>query len=79
MPIMMYVDETNGWMKVAHCATVNCSSGSVTLSTIDEIGIGAYGEFPEMQINPFTGFAVLSYFNQTNHTSGIILFPKESN
>src|SRR3990167_3164958 len=70
LPIMMYVDETNGWMKVAHCSSKDCS-GAVTKTIVDEIGISAYGEFPELQINPLTGLAVLSYFNQTNHTSGI--------
>ena len=69
LPIMMYVDETNVWMKVAHCNSIDCS-GAVTKTIVDEIGISAYGEFPEIQINPLTGLAVLSYFNQTNHTSG---------
>jgi len=68
LPIIMYVDEANGWMKVAHCSTSNCA-GSVQKTVIDEIGISAYGEFPEMQINPLNGLAVLSYFNQTNSSS----------
>lgn len=71
-PIIMYVDESNGWMKVLHCGTNDCSLGSRTITVIDEIGISAYGEFPEMQINPISGFAVLSYFNQTNSTSGAV-------
>lgn len=68
-PIIMYVDETNGWMKIVHCNTIDCKFESLTITVLDEIGIGAYGEFPEMQINPYNGLPVLSYFNQTNSTS----------
>eukprot|EP00324_Dicrateria_rotunda_P001529 CAMPEP_0206167364 /NCGR_PEP_ID=MMETSP1474-20131121/27883_1 /ASSEMBLY_ACC=CAM_ASM_001110 /TAXON_ID=97495 /ORGANISM="Imantonia sp., Strain RCC918" /LENGTH=247 /DNA_ID=CAMNT_0053571965 /DNA_START=77 /DNA_END=817 /DNA_ORIENTATION=+ len=68
-PVIMYVDETNGWMKVLHCSTPHCDNGTIVISVIDEIGIEAYGEFPEMQINPLNGLPVLSYFNQTNSTS----------
>jgi hypothetical protein len=67
----MYTDEVNGYMKVAHCSTANCQGGNVTLSIVDpNIGVSCYGEFPEMQMNPYTGFPALSYFNQTSVSSG---------
>jgi hypothetical protein len=69
-PVMMYADERTGAIKVAHCGEPDCVGGVVTLTAIDHVGVGCYGEFPELDISPLNGFPILSYFNQTNKTSG---------
>ena len=72
----MYIDETNGDLKYANC---NISYAHLTLSchdtVIDNIGIGAYGVFPEINIySDFQTEPILSYFNTTNDTSGSMKF-----
>ena len=67
---MMYADERTGAIKVAHCLDPDCAGGAATLTAIDHVGVGCYGEFPELDISPLNGFPILSYFNQTNRTSG---------
>lgn len=63
-PVMMYADERTGAIKVAHCFYTDCAGGGASLVPIDHVGVGCYGEFPELDISPLNGFPILSYFNQ---------------
>ena len=58
---------------MARCLSESCISGAADVVVLDEVGRGAYGEFPELDISPLTGFPILSYFNQTNSSSGKFL------
>lgn len=71
-PVIMYADERSGAIKVAHCVYVHCTAGVASKMPVDYAGVGCYGEFPELDISPLNGFPILSYFNQTNKTSGAL-------
>eukprot|EP01104_Vermistella_antarctica_P010530 TRINITY_DN2819_c0_g1_i2.p1 TRINITY_DN2819_c0_g1~~TRINITY_DN2819_c0_g1_i2.p1 ORF type:complete len:276 (-),score=55.60 TRINITY_DN2819_c0_g1_i2:967-1794(-) len=75
LPVMMYTDESNGYMKTCHCFTSDCDANGLTISVVDRsIGYGAYGEFPHLTISPYSPYApVMSYFNQTSPTQGSLM------
>lgn len=73
---VMYTDQTNGDLKYANC---NVSYSEMKLNcrnrVVDNIGIGAYGVFPEMDVySEFQSYPILSYFNSTSNDSGAIKF-----
>ena len=73
---VMYTDQTNGDLKYANC---NISYIEMELScaktVVDNIGIDAYGVFPEMDIySDFQSWPILSYFNSTSDELGAIKF-----
>jgi len=58
LPVISYQDSTNGDLKVAHCENVSCSSGSPTITIVDNaVNVGS-----ESSITIGTdGFPVISY------------------
>ena len=59
--LISYWDNTNGDLKVAHCANVACSSA--TLAALD--AVGSVGYFTSITIGG-DGLGLISYWDQTN-------------
>jgi len=64
LPIISYHDSTNKDLKVAHCGTLDCTSGN-TITTVDSLGdVGTYSS-----ITKGTGagsYPFISYYDATN-------------
>jgi len=69
-------DETNGDLKVAHCADSACTSA--TLTTVDRAG--NVGQYSAVTIGT-DGLALISYYDETNsdlkvaHCSNLFCVP----
>lgn len=61
LPLISYYDETNGDLKVYHCNTLNCASGTAT--TLDSAG--DVGQYTSITIGS-GGFGLISYYDATN-------------
>jgi len=59
--LISYFDDNNGDLKVAHCASVNCTSATLTsLDTVGEVGF-----YDSIQIGS-DGLGLISYWDATN-------------
>ena len=64
LPIISYFDETNNDLKVAACATTDCS-GTPTLTTVDDTGI--VGWYTSIAIRD-NGLPIISYYDNDNES-----------
>ena len=65
LPVISYVDDSNGALKVAKCGNESCSSGSPTLTTIDPGPGILVGIESSIAVAP-DGFPVISYIDFNN-------------
>jgi hypothetical protein len=62
LPIISYLDNTNGNLKVAHCGDPACSAGN-TITTLDSEG--RVGDYTSITIGA-DGLPIISYLDSTN-------------
>jgi hypothetical protein len=75
VPVVLYGSEAAGEMRLLRCGEGDCSSGSAgaVSELIAQVGVQMYGEFPELALDPQTQTPVVSFFNQTNKSSGALM------
>eukprot|EP01084_Bolivina_argentea_P127078 224813_1 len=78
---VIYVNETNGDLKYATCTMmVTTMLLKCDISIVDNIGIDAYGVFPELdEYYNLNQYPVMSYFNSISNISGSINFAQCNN
>jgi hypothetical protein len=64
-PVISYIDFWNGDLKVATCGNPTCTSGN-TIATVDSPDPAKIGEDTSIDINPVTGFPVVSYYDTSS-------------
>ncbi len=62
LPVIAYLDETNGALKVAKCNDAACAGGDETLTTVDDGGTGRYTAI----VLGADGLPLISYHDFTN-------------
>jgi predicted regulator of Ras-like GTPase activity (Roadblock/LC7/MglB family) len=71
LPVISYFDQTNGWLKVAHCNDATCGSASLTLAdpviniSGDFSGTAGVGQYTSITIGA-DGFPIISYYDMVN-------------
>jgi PKD repeat protein len=63
LPVISYLDNTNGNLKVAHCGDASCTPATNTITTVDLAG--GVGGYSSIAIGT-DGLPVISYFDFTN-------------
>jgi hypothetical protein len=65
-PVVSYLDETNGDLKLVHCNDANCVGGNESIVTVDSVGeAGDVGVYTSLALDS-SGFPVISYFDAYN-------------
>jgi hypothetical protein len=64
LPVISYLDETAGTLKVAHCNDMACAGQDETITTVDDPATNSVGGFTSIGIGA-DGLPVISYYDST--------------
>lgn len=63
LPVVSFLDSTNGGLKVLHCGDLLCTTGGNTITTVDSTGDLGYYTSITVGVD---GLPVVSYYDGTN-------------